>query len=77
MADNELELVYKLNVGSKMRLVSIKLIFLPGTRQLATVEVSGLEGVDVDVTELIDAHVPSNDAPGVVAAILARVSESR
>ena len=74
MADNELELVYKLNVG---RLVSIKLIFLPGTRQLATVEVSGLEGVDVDVTELIDAHVPSNDAPGVVAAILARVSESR
>ncbi|KAF9037858.1 hypothetical protein BDZ89DRAFT_1061438 [Hymenopellis radicata] len=40
---------------------------------LASVEVGGLDNTDIDVTEVIDAHVPSNDAPGVIAAILARV----
>ncbi len=73
-ADNEIRLTYRVDVlERRSRIVSITLIFLPGTRQLASVEVGGLDNTDIDVTELIDAHVPSNDAPGVIAAILARV----
>ncbi|KAK0473718.1 hypothetical protein IW261DRAFT_1503060 [Armillaria novae-zelandiae] len=53
--------------------VSIALIFVPGTRTLAAIQVSGIEDLDVDVSEVIDAHVQVNDVQGVVAAIIARI----
>ena len=73
-ADNEVRLSYKVDLPHRQpRIMSITLIFHPGTRQLASVDVSGIEDTDIDLGELIDAHVPSNDAPGVIAAIVARV----
>lgn len=72
--DNEIRLSYKVDVPDQQtRIVSITLIFHPGTRQLASIDVTGIEDMNVDVTEIIDAHIPSNDATGAIAAILGRV----
>jgi hypothetical protein len=69
-AENELQLTY--TVGSSQRL-KITLLFLPNTRQLADAEVSEM---DIDVGDLIDIHVQSNDVPALVVSILARARAS-
>lgn len=66
VSDNELRLTYKLQ---HKKLLVITLVFLPDTRQLATVDVTGIES---DLSELINAYVQTNDVHGLIGAILAR-----
>ncbi|KAK0219869.1 hypothetical protein IW262DRAFT_1482515 [Armillaria fumosa] len=74
VSDNEIRLTYKVDPSrSKPRDISIVLIFVPGTRTLAAVQVGGIEDLEIDVSEVIDAHVQVNDVQGVVAAIIARI----
>ncbi|KAK0454140.1 uncharacterized protein EV420DRAFT_1645366 [Desarmillaria tabescens] len=74
VSDNEIRLTYKVDLSqSKSRDISIALIFVPGTRKLAAVQVGGINDLHIDVTEIIDAHVQVNDVQGVVAAIIARI----
>lgn len=56
--------------GSKHR-VNIVLLFLPNTRQLADAQISGMPS-DADMSDVVGAHVLANDAPGLIAAVLAR-----
>jgi len=55
-------------------LLTIKLVFLPDTRQLATVDLSGpaVEGGGDDFRELVDGFLQSDDVHGLVSAVLAR-----
>ncbi|KAG7448442.1 uncharacterized protein BT62DRAFT_985785 [Guyanagaster necrorhizus] len=74
VSDNEMRLIYKVDISqSDPRYISIAFIFVPGTRQLAAVQVGGIEDLDIDVSEIIDAHVQVNDVQGVVAAVIARI----
>ncbi|KAK0489545.1 hypothetical protein EDD18DRAFT_1189782 [Armillaria luteobubalina] len=74
VSDNEIRLTYKVDPSqSEPRDISIALIFVPGTRTLAAVQVGGIEDLEIDVSEVIDAHVQVNDVQGVVAAIIARI----
>jgi hypothetical protein len=66
ISDNELRLTYKLETH---KLLTITLIFLPDTRQLATVDISGCEG---DFTELTETYIQINDVHGLISAVLAR-----
>jgi len=50
--------------------LTITLLFIPNTRQLAEAQVQGVD--DIDVAEVVDSHVLMNDVPGLVAAVLAR-----
>lgn len=52
------------------RELTISLVFVPNTRQLASAEVEGID--DIDVAEVVDLHVLTNDVSGLVAAVLAR-----
>jgi len=52
------------------RELTITLLFIPNTRQLAEAKVEGID--DIDVAEVVDSHVLMNDASGLVAAVLAR-----
>jgi hypothetical protein len=52
------------------RELTITLIFIPNTRQLAEARVEGIE--NIDVAEVVDSHVLMNDVPGLVGAVLAR-----
>lgn len=52
------------------RELTISLVFVPNTRQLASAEVEGFD--DIDVAEVVDLHVLTNDVSGLVAAVLAR-----
>ncbi|KAF9448140.1 hypothetical protein P691DRAFT_670074 [Macrolepiota fuliginosa MF-IS2] len=70
VSDNELRLTYKLDPS---RHIKITLIFLPDTRQLATVDISGFEG---DFTEVVDSHLQTNDIHGLIGAVLARARRS-
>ncbi|KAH7927501.1 hypothetical protein BV22DRAFT_1111048 [Leucogyrophana mollusca] len=69
--DNELRLKYAVNG----REVTIKLLFIPNTRQLAAAEVR-MDGADVDLGDVVDTHVHSNDISGLVWAVLARTRHS-
>ncbi|KAK0203896.1 hypothetical protein DFS33DRAFT_1475302 [Desarmillaria ectypa] len=74
ISDNEIRLTYKVDLTqSESRDISIALIFVPGTRKLAAVQVGGIEDLHIDVTEVIDAHVQVSDVQGVVAAIITRI----
>ncbi|PBK94860.1 hypothetical protein ARMGADRAFT_1045654 [Armillaria gallica] len=74
VSDNEIQLTYRVDPSqSEPRDISIALIFVPGTRTLAAVQVGGIEDLHIDVSEVIDAHVQVNDVQGVVAAIIARI----
>jgi len=50
--------------------LTIILVFIPNTRQLAEAQVEGID--DLDVAEVVDSHVLMNNVPGLVAAVLAR-----
>ncbi|KAG6830797.1 hypothetical protein H0H92_014646 [Tricholoma furcatifolium] len=75
-SENELRLTYAVDTpydGPAERVtVTITLIFVPDTRQLAAVQTRGLKELGVEVGDLIDAHVQVNDVHGLVAAILCR-----
>ena len=74
--ENELHLVYNLRSETAQQLqLTVVLLFVPNTRQLADVQVSGLSE-DNDLSDLIGAHVQSNDVPGLIAAILQRARAS-
>ncbi|KAJ7122966.1 hypothetical protein C8R44DRAFT_621744 [Mycena epipterygia] len=67
VSDNELRLTYTV----RRRQISITLIFQPNTRQLATASVLGLDEVGIDIAELVDSHIQTDDARGLIAAVLA------
>ncbi|KAJ7067782.1 hypothetical protein C8F01DRAFT_1115673 [Mycena amicta] len=66
VSDNDLQLNYTI----ERRPISILLRFHPNTRQLANVNVSGLEEQGVDVTEVVEKHTDSNDVRGLIAGVL-------
>ncbi|KAF7798486.1 hypothetical protein EIP86_009707 [Pleurotus ostreatoroseus] len=72
-AENELHLVYSLDRPSSAasHKISIILLFVPNTRQLADAQVTGMPSND-DMSDVIGAHVQANNAPGLVAAVLER-----
>ena len=71
-SENELQLVYRTSPAPEPRELTVKLLFVPNTRQLADAEVTG---IDEDLSFLVDLHVRSNDAPGLLVAVLARARE--
>ncbi|KAF9230981.1 hypothetical protein BU15DRAFT_68724, partial [Melanogaster broomeanus] len=81
-SENELRLTYSIDPpasspSSSSKDLVLTLLFIPNTRQLASADVS-LGGVELDLGDVIDAHVQANDISGLVWAILARVrTESR
>ena len=73
-SENELHLVYAARsppASRTWRRVTIILLFVPNTRQLADVQVSGLLS-DSDMSDVIGAHIQANDVVGVIAAVLQR-----
>jgi len=67
-SENSLVLTYL--VPPRNLELTITLLFIPNTRQLAEAQVQGVD--DIDVAEVVDSHVLMNDVPGLVAAVLAR-----
>lgn len=72
-SENELQLVYRITQTPEPRELKVKLLFMPNTRQLADAEITGIDG---DLSYLVDLHVRSNDAPGLLVAVLAQARES-
>lgn len=72
-SENELQLVYRISSTPEPHDLKVKLLFMPNTRQLADAEVTG---IDEDLAYLVDLHVRSNDAPGLLVAVLARARDS-
>ncbi|KAJ3558282.1 hypothetical protein NM688_g1016 [Phlebia brevispora] len=75
-AENELHLVYSLDPPSSPAnlprpKLSIILLFVPNSRQLADAQVTGMPS-NADMSDVIGAHVQANDASGLIAAVLAR-----
>ena len=83
VSDHELHLTYEVPGSQSVGLI---LEFEPGTKRLAgarvcqTSLVSGgrmliqqLEGSDMDIGEAVDLAIGSNDGPGLVADVLARL----
>ncbi|KAM6503745.1 hypothetical protein JOM56_000688 [Amanita muscaria] len=77
-SENELRLTYSVapSPADKPTLITICLIFAPDTRHLAAVQVAGLEELDLDVGDVIDTHIQTNDVYGLVAAVLSHVRVS-
>ncbi|KAJ7667472.1 hypothetical protein DFH06DRAFT_1469435 [Mycena polygramma] len=67
VSENEMRLSYNV----RRRQITITLIFQPNTKRLATASVSGLDELGVDVAEVLDSHIHTDDAHGLVAAVLA------
>ena len=74
-AENELHLVYALkssgSAPSVTRQISIILLFVPNTRQLADAQVTGMPP-DQDMNDVVGAHVQANNVSGLIAAVLGR-----
>jgi hypothetical protein len=72
-SENELHLSYAISstTGRATHEISITLLFLPNTRQLADAHISGLPS-NSDMSDVIGARVQSNDVPGLIAVVLAR-----
>ncbi|KAH7886965.1 hypothetical protein F5I97DRAFT_1871767 [Phlebopus sp. FC_14] len=76
-SENELQLTYSIDPPrtssvSTSRDVTLTLLFIPNTRQLASANIN-FGGIDIDLGDVVDAHVQANDIPGLVWAVLARV----
>jgi hypothetical protein len=65
--------VYRITSTPEPRELKVKLLLVPNTRQLADAEIIGIDG---DTSYLVDLHVLSNDAPGLLVAVLARARDS-
>ena len=74
VSENELRLTYIIDAPTRPSPIPvvIGLLFKTDSRKLFDVQPSGLEPLDIDLGDVIDAHLQSNDAPGCVAAILAK-----
>ncbi|KAI0761106.1 hypothetical protein BC629DRAFT_1546313 [Irpex lacteus] len=73
-SENELHLSYAIPSSTGGRAahdISITLLFLPNTRQLADARIAGLPS-NSDMSDVIGARIQSNDVPGLIAAVLAR-----
>lgn len=72
ISENELMLSY----GPKAkdpRIVTIVLLFLPDTRQLADARIEGIGGVDM--TNIVHSYVQANDVPGLIWRVLSRARQ--
>ncbi|KAH8825851.1 hypothetical protein DL96DRAFT_1530418 [Flagelloscypha sp. PMI_526] len=67
VSDNELRLTYALPGDQK---VVIHIVYIPGTKQLASVEAEGVEELGLDVQYMLDGYVRANDVQGAVSAVL-------
>ncbi|KAJ7729686.1 hypothetical protein DFH07DRAFT_930068 [Mycena maculata] len=67
VSENEIRLTYTV----RRRQISITLIFHPNTKRLAMASVGGLDELGVDAAEIVDSHIGTNDAHGLIAAVLA------
>jgi hypothetical protein len=65
-SENSLVLTYLI----PPRELTITLLFIPNTLQLAEAQVTGID--DIDVAEVVDSHILTNDVPGLVGAVLVR-----
>ncbi|KAI0832055.1 hypothetical protein BC628DRAFT_1530004 [Trametes gibbosa] len=74
-SENELHLSYAVKPSGtgERKSVSIQLLFVPNSRQLADAHV---EGLLEDIGDVVGAHVQANDVPGLIAAVLARARAS-
>ena len=73
ISQNEIQLQYRIdNPHVQGALVTITLIFLPDSRQLAAANVVGLEELGVDPGDAIDAHIQMNNVQGLISAVLLR-----
>lgn len=72
-SENELRLTYYIDSPSSTaaKELVLTLLFIPNTRQLASASVR-YDGVDLELGDVVDAHVQANDTPGLVWAVLAR-----
>lgn len=74
-SENELHLSYAIpsstSASRAAHDISITLLFLPNTRQLADARIAGLPS-NSDMSDVIGARIQSNDVPGLIAAVLAR-----
>ena len=61
--------MYKINSTPEPRKLEVNLLFMPNTWQLAD---AGIMGIDEDLSHLVGPHVRSNDARGLLVAVLAR-----
>ena len=59
---------------TEIQVITIVLIFLPNTRQLADVRVEGLD--KVDMTNAVDSCVQANDVPGLIWHVLSRARQT-
>jgi hypothetical protein len=71
VSENEIKLTYAIPSHPKSSQsscdITITLLFLPNTRRLAAARVDGL-GPNVDISEIVDYHVQSDDVRGLIAA---------
>ncbi|KAI0319857.1 hypothetical protein OF83DRAFT_1108171 [Amylostereum chailletii] len=80
VSENELRLAYAVEhpqspgTKSKPRIVTVVLLFLPNTRQLADARVEGMDSVDM--SSVISAYVQANDVPGLLWAIMGRARQA-
>jgi hypothetical protein len=76
ISENELVLSYAIDpphTSAKTKgVVVIVLLFLPNTRQLADARIEGLE---VDMTNVVDSYVQANDVPGLIWHVLSRARQ--
>lgn len=73
VAENELRLTYNIDPSpnrNKPRRITIDLVFVPNTRQLADVQVEGLD--EADWEGLTNVYVHANDVAGLVWAVVSR-----
>ncbi|KAI0346362.1 hypothetical protein BDW22DRAFT_1352418 [Trametopsis cervina] len=72
-SENELRLSYAISsiAGGPPHDISITLLFIPNTRQLADARIAGLPS-NSDMSDVIGARTQSNDVSGLIAAVLAR-----
>ncbi|KAI0031863.1 hypothetical protein K488DRAFT_78826 [Vararia minispora EC-137] len=73
VSENELCLAYNiyplLNRKNQVK-VTINLIFFPNSRQLANVQIQGIDGVDTEA--LTNNYMHANDVPGLIWAVISR-----
>ncbi|KAG7089506.1 hypothetical protein E1B28_011184 [Marasmius oreades] len=73
ISQNEIRLQYRVdNPRTREALVTITLIFVPDSRQLASADVAGLDELGVDPGDVIDAHIQTNNVQGLISAVLSR-----
>ena len=73
-SENELQLTYSIipppdSASLEPNNLVLTLLFIPNTRQLVSADVT-LGGVELELGDVVDAHVQANDISGLVSAVL-------